>query len=748
MLAGLAGAALPLVLHLLNRARYRRVEWGAMMFLPTAADARQRRAVRLRQFVLLALRMVAVAMLAVALARPIVSGHTRAGDEHTRTVLLLDCSASMGYSTNGRTRFDAARRAALAVLQSLGPGDEAALFLVGAVDPNATDDVALTTDVRGLADRVAEASVAPARSDLAAALTTALRILDPSRDPAAADARRHIVLLTDQQASSWAGCDNDAFAEAFRRAGATLTVVPVGGTESDNIAVTSVSLAPGRTSLIRDVPDEVVVNVRNFGDVARAGVPVSITSGGREYGRQSVNLAAGASATVRVPVRFDTVGSHVLGARVASAAAAMTSTGGLVADDRIDFAFDVAPPIRVLLLAGEPRTADVIRAALMPYATAGERDGPDPCAVQVMDASVASPGRAIDKGRCDVVISCGGAQVDPQLADDIGRFIFDGGGAIILPDRAEHPIDVQWSPAKLTGRADVEAVEPLGESDTSHPALDFLAGHRDIFRSVRVAYRFHAEPASDARVLMRAVSGEPLLAVRALGGGRVATLNAIVSPSPVGPAGAMNPLPQSAAFLPLMQSLVRWVAGGADATRSDRNLLPNEAVDVVLPDAASDLAQVILPDGSREAVPLVRRQSGSGSTDRSSSRARFTHTRLAGRYEVRYRAGDGDGGAERTVHFVVRVSPEESDLTAMSPHQWTQLLDRLGSGARRVMPAELDARVGGGATSEPRAARAARAPRSVGTDLWAPLVIGVGALLLLECWLGWLWSTRGDAGRA
>ncbi len=66
MLAGLGGAVVPLVLHLLSRARYKDVEWGGMMFL-AGADARQRQSARLSQAFLLAVRMAMVAALAVAL---------------------------------------------------------------------------------------------------------------------------------------------------------------------------------------------------------------------------------------------------------------------------------------------------------------------------------------------------------------------------------------------------------------------------------------------------------------------------------------------------------------------------------------------------------------------------------------------------------------------------------------------------------------------------------------------------------
>jgi hypothetical protein len=73
MLMGLGAAVVPLVLHLLSRARYRTVDWGAMMFL-RGADARQRQSTRFNQFLLVAVRMAVIALLAVALAKPVVRG--------------------------------------------------------------------------------------------------------------------------------------------------------------------------------------------------------------------------------------------------------------------------------------------------------------------------------------------------------------------------------------------------------------------------------------------------------------------------------------------------------------------------------------------------------------------------------------------------------------------------------------------------------------------------------------------------
>ena len=72
-MAGLLAAAGPIVVHLLNRRRFRVVTWGAMDFLREALE-RQRRAVQLRDLLLLILRVLAGVLFGLALARPYLRG--------------------------------------------------------------------------------------------------------------------------------------------------------------------------------------------------------------------------------------------------------------------------------------------------------------------------------------------------------------------------------------------------------------------------------------------------------------------------------------------------------------------------------------------------------------------------------------------------------------------------------------------------------------------------------------------------
>jgi len=71
MLAGIAAVAVPIISHLLNRRKFQKVVWAAMRFIQTSVEQNQRR-LRLEDMILLALRCLLLALLALALARPAV----------------------------------------------------------------------------------------------------------------------------------------------------------------------------------------------------------------------------------------------------------------------------------------------------------------------------------------------------------------------------------------------------------------------------------------------------------------------------------------------------------------------------------------------------------------------------------------------------------------------------------------------------------------------------------------------------
>lgn len=122
MLAALPLIALPILIHLINQWRYQTKQWGAMMFL-LAANRMNRGFARIRQWLILAARTLAVAGLIFAIARPLASGllGMTGGGKTDTTIVLLDRSPSMlQQGIGGATKLDSGRQQLANALETLG----------------------------------------------------------------------------------------------------------------------------------------------------------------------------------------------------------------------------------------------------------------------------------------------------------------------------------------------------------------------------------------------------------------------------------------------------------------------------------------------------------------------------------------------------------------------------------------------------------------------------------------------------
>jgi aerotolerance regulator-like protein/VWA domain-containing protein len=255
-LAGAAAAAIPIVLHLLKREPEARVKFAAVKLLKKApVEHTQRR--HLRELILLALRVGALVLLALAFARPFFA--TGAATTSTGvTVVALDTS----YSMSAPGRFARAQQFARDAISRAPAGDLVGVLTFG-------DDA--ETVLKPGSDRVLAAS----------AITDAKTTFGATRYRAAlAAASQHltgrrgtIVVVTDLQESGW-----DAGDRASVPDGTTIEVVDVGALPP-NLAVTAV----------RPLSDRIVATVHNAAPRPRES-RAHLTIDGRAAGEATVSL--------------------------------------------------------------------------------------------------------------------------------------------------------------------------------------------------------------------------------------------------------------------------------------------------------------------------------------------------------------------------------------------------------------------------------------------------------------------------
>ena len=316
---GLA-VTVPLVLHLLQRHQGPRVVFPALRYLKRAERENATR-IRLRQVLLLALRVLAILLLAAAAARPFVRG---AGADHepTSVVLILDNSLSSGAVVADRRLLDELKDAALVAVAEAGPDDRFWLIRAGA-----PWEPAVTGDVATVAESVRRTQPEAGAADLGTELDRAASILASEPEGRA----REIHLLTDLQASG------------LRAVGASPGAPPVAVLEPrleppPNRAITAVEIGGGLPPRAGE-RSTVAAEVAATGDVADT---VTVRLVLNESVRGAAAVPAGAGAVLPFPPRPPgRVTGHV-------ELDADAQTG----DDRRWFVTEVAPPPSVAV--GEP----------------------------------------------------------------------------------------------------------------------------------------------------------------------------------------------------------------------------------------------------------------------------------------------------------------------------------------------------------------------------------------------------------
>src|SRR6185295_6747715 len=197
LLFGIAAVSVPIIIHLLNRRKFQKVVWAAMRFIQTSVERNQRR-MRIEDMILLALRCLLLALLAIALARPAFksSGSDFLGESKVTAALILDNSGSMGMSDGTATRFEKAKKAAEQALETMPAGSATAVLLASdianGVIPEPTFDFNLARKV------IREAPLTDRASDL---LPSVQRALDTLKQRMGI--RKEIYLITDGQLSGW-----------------------------------------------------------------------------------------------------------------------------------------------------------------------------------------------------------------------------------------------------------------------------------------------------------------------------------------------------------------------------------------------------------------------------------------------------------------------------------------------------------------------------------------------------------------
>jgi len=700
MLGWLAVAAAPVVIHLLSRRRYRVSDWAAMQFL-VAAVRESRRRLRIENVLLLVVRTLIIVLVVSAVADPYVESSGllfAAGGGRTHRVLVLDGSYSMGYETDGRTRFDRAKELAARIVEASPQGDGFSLVLMSSPPRAPVDSAALSP-----ADFLRELEAArPTEGsfDLAATLECVDSVLRKTRRERPRFERHEVYFLTDLGRVGWtsrAGRATDV--EAVRLAKqlanrARLVVIDLGRPGADNLAVTR--LESVGACVTTACPVEIAAVPHNFGRRDCNGQNVELMIDGRRAARRTVDLSAGRSSVVRFTHRFDAPGDHVAEVRLKG--------DRLPVDNWRRLVLPVRRSIGALCVDGRPGGP---RGGACAYLAVALAPGDDLQAASWVRPRIVPESTLVetDLSPYDCVFLCDVAQVTPSEARMLGRYVRAGGGLVVFlgdrVDAARYNRELfdgeSLLPARLQGVVE-GAGGALDPRDYAHPIVEPFRGREKaglLNTPIEKYYKLTLPRRTNARVALATQSGEPLIVTQSVGRGRVALVATSADTSWT--AGPLWP-----SYVPIVQEILAYAIAGRIA---ERNVMVGEAIFGTVSGAGGDGGRVRLPDGREQTLSI-----------RSAAEGRewsFDGTEQSGVYAVRF------DGSEAESLFAVNVDTIESDLDKLTE---AQLREEIWPGVT------FDYR-----TTWEEATTATIGPRA---GLARGLLVGVLVLLLAETLLG------------
>lgn len=438
--AAVAAGAVPILIHLINRRRYARVPWAAMAFL-LAANRRSIKRVRLEQWLLMLARVAIIVLFGLALARPYFSNAFIFSSSSSRTlrVVVFDNSLSMNARGDaGVSRFERAREQAMALLDAFPPADP--VVLITAAAPAESVLAQPSFDRRFVREQLLAIQPTQRVADVAGGLSLATSIIDDqqagyvsSRFP---PTNRAIYVISDFPQRVWQSeqpGQPTPTVSALRRLtqsvadpNENVTLIPVSGSENQNVAVTS--LAAESSLIAVDRPVRFAIAITNFGTSVQKGLTLQVLKDGELIRREPLPaLEPGQTRSVAIATLFGLPGTQVIEATVAG----MTDDA-LTEDNARYLCVEVRDRVPVLLVDGRPGLSRLAGQAGF-LATALAPKASDTDAV-VLDPIIVTPPELATEALAGygMIALCNVNRLAPEIWTELRAYVDGGGGLLVF----------------------------------------------------------------------------------------------------------------------------------------------------------------------------------------------------------------------------------------------------------------------------------------------------------------------------
>lgn len=576
MLAWGVAAAIPLVIHLWSRRRYREQPWAAMQFLLAAMRKHSHR-LRIEQLILLFIRMLLLALLAVALADPSWSwssnGEPTIRSGATHYLLVVDASFSMSYRDRDQTLFQIAQNKMRQLVESSQEGDGFSMVVMGGTSQAISAEIMF--DPAEVLRQIERLQVLHSGADLPLTLSAIEDMLRRVQEHHPRLARHRICFFSDLGQNTWSDASLPSTRETFERLSkqTEMLLYDVGLEEQPNLAVTSLSST--RSVVTPGERLQFTAEIQSFGAGNSVTTRLECLVSGRVVNVQELRVEAGGRQTATWEHTFDSPGDQVVSVRITPDNLPLDNERWLVVPVRESFS--------VLCIGGEPEAADFVALALNPES---RDDAP-------IHTTLASESSILERNLSDFdcVFLCNIGQITSFEATALHKYVTQGGGLVVsLGDQVQaENYNRELANSRVDGAAPATATDTVilpatiaelqrGEFffdplEYRHPLVaPFRGRERAGLLTVPIWRYFRLIPKEGSTVPLALNSGHPAVMEAKVGLGRSILVATALSPSSVDrsaePVTPWTELSSWPSFPPLMHGLVQLATKGRETART------------------------------------------------------------------------------------------------------------------------------------------------------------------------------------
>ena len=655
LLSGMAVVAIPVLLHLLMRRKPVPHRFPALRFLQARSQVKKRR-LKLQHLLLLLVRALALCMLVLALARPVLRGTGWIIDQEgpVAVACVVDTAPRMLLRQENRTRLDEVQDIASKLFEKLPPESKIAIVDTG------DGGVSFSPSAVVAANRIERLRAGASSVNLATAMNDAVRLLESSDI-----GRRELYVFTDLSHGGWeqpVQADWDTLHPSVN-----LVFIDVSATHPQDFMLESLELSAERLTV--GSPLNVSVTTRRVGPESARSVAVEFQDqegGFVRRGEKPVVWKDGEEQEVRFEINGLEPGVH-------QGRVLIEGGDGLPADDSIEFTVDVGPPTRVLVASPEPvRTTGLIfveAVAPFPLVSAGRSKF-----TVTLDSFDHLENASWSDFRSIVLIDP--PPLPPRTWEMLHEWISKGGGLVVwLGPSAGKPVDFSSTESESVLGGQIKRVwrspdrsNYFAPSSLDHPVLAAFrrVGDSVPWQDFPVFRHWEFQPTSEnddvessaAIALASYRNGLPALFERILGKGRVVIVTTPVSQSADDPqawnqlATGFEPWP----FVMLANEILEYVV----ETSESLNIKSGEVARLRLQRHDLPTATVRTPLGDTFPVAIDQQQGAIA----------VSATRQPGNYRIR--SGGKTGGFVKG--FSARLPKSSTDFSRLKDDELPLML--------------------------------------------------------------------------